>query len=456
MATSSDLENIWTIERLVPGGRGLARLPDGRIGFATQVAPGDKIRVLAAKTHRQFVEASEWTLVEPANDRVHPECPHFNHCGGCDWMHLSRQAELASKRALLSDALKRVGKLGEVPPIGLVADQFPSTDPGYSEVGVAKGYRNRQRFHVSPSGKIGLFAEKSHQLVEIETCLISHPEVVRGLVVLREALARRPEVGVWLSEAEVRISELAPKLAVRLVQRSAGFKPELTRKFVQELEQSFDLVTIGRHRALETQRFAVFEDVVVEIPPAAFVQVNPSINAKLVAHVVGRSKELGIEYFADLYAGAGNFALPLTAAGMRGVALEQSRPAVTAATRQVQALKLDSRLQYILGDVATGVGALDKATGSRHRASETRPFDLVILDPPREGAKDVLTGVLRLTPQHIAYCACDPVSLARDLKTLTASGYQLTDVTIFDMFPRTHHFESVAWLSRGPLPKERS
>ena len=435
---------LWKIERLVPGGRGLAHLSDGRIGFAGGVVPGDSIRVLQSKNHRQFVEALAWELTEPAKQRSQPECPHFERCGGCDWMQLSRSAELEAKRGLLTDALTRVGKLTTLPEIQLIAQSDTET----------LGYRNRQRFHVSEAGTIGLFAENSHTLVEVAECPVSHREVVRGLRFLREALTNHPEVGKWLSEAEVRYSPLAPSLAVRLVLRRSGFKPELTRGFVRLLEKEFALVTLGKYRAAEAQRWPLSAELEVLVPPAAFVQVNPSINQKLVAAIVAGAQARGAQRFLDLYAGAGNFAIPLCASGLSGVALEHSAPAIAAAVRQAAELKLDTRLAFIPGDVALSLEAMNRKPKPKCDGGGTTPaFDLVVLDPPREGAKAILPTLVNLACEHIAYLACDPVALARDLKTLTASGYQLTDLAIFDMFPRTHHFESLAWLARVPSPR---
>ncbi len=433
--------SLWKIERLVPGGRGLAHLSDGRIGFAGGVVAGDSITVLQSKNHRQFVEALAWEITEASKQRAQPECPHFERCGGCDWMQLRRSAELEAKRTLLTDALTRVGKLTALPEIQLISDTE------------TLGYRNRQRFHVSETGRIGLFAENSHTLVEVTECPVSHREVVRGLRFLREALTSHPKVGKWLSEVEVRYSPLPPNLAARLVLRRAGFKPELTRRFVRLLEKEFALVTLGKYRAAEAQRWPLSATLEVLVPPAAFVQVNPSINQKLVATVVEGARARGAERFLDLYAGAGNFAIPLCASGLSGVALEHSAPAIAAAVRQTAELKLEGRLACVAGDVALSLEAIKRRSKPEGEGGgATTAFDLIVLDPPREGAKAILPALVNLGCEHIAYLACDPVALARDLKTLIASGYQLTDLTIFDMFPRTHHFESLAWLARVPRP----
>jgi 23S rRNA (uracil1939-C5)-methyltransferase len=179
--------------------------------------------------------------------------------------------------------------------------------------------------------------------------------------------------------------------------------------------------------------------VELRAPAHAFTQVNWPVNRALVQAVLDAAAQRSVRTFLDLYCGAGNFSLPLLARGLKGVGIESSKEAIAAAKRAASAHQL-SFARFIAGDVQRALAKLPRA----------ERFDLVVLDPPRSGAREILPEILRLAPPHIAYCACDPVTQARDLRALCDAGYSLVEVTGFDMFPQTHHFESLVWLSRTP------
>jgi 23S rRNA (uracil1939-C5)-methyltransferase len=168
-----------------------------------------------------------------------------------------------------------------------------------------------------------------------------------------------------------------------------------------------------------------------------FTQVNWLVNQLLVQALLDGAGQRGARTFYDLYCGAGNFSLPLAAQGLSGIGIESSEPAIRAAQRSVVECALRG-IRFVAGDVRDALAELP----------QSERFDLAVLDPPRAGAREILPELIRRAPRHIAYCACDPVTLARDLRTLCDAGYALEQVTGFDMFPQTHHFETLAWLVR--------
>ncbi|MEB2310851.1 MAG: hypothetical protein OZ921_21500 [Sorangiineae bacterium] len=368
----------WRIERLVPGGDGFTRLPDGRAGFATGALPGDVILPERVEDHRSYLRATSFRLVEPSPERVEPACPIADACGGCDLIRLSREAELREKSAMLGEALRRTGGFRDLPA------PHPIITAG-SEL----GYRSRIRVRVDAEGRVGYFARGTHELVELERCAVATPEVNQALAELRErARSSRVEPG----ELELR-------------------------------------ATPGEARV------SLPEGVELYAPADAFAQVNAAVNERIIVDLLAGARERGLTTFCDLFAGAGNFALPLARAGLRGVAIERTGSAIEAGRRAASAQGLAVR--FVAGDVA------------RSLARERGPFELAVLDPPRAGAREVLAPLVRLRPRSIAYLACDIVTLARDLSALTRSGYALERVTGYDMFPRTHHLEALAWLARA-------
>lgn len=409
-----------SVEKLVPGGDGFLRLPDGQALFVRGGAPGDQIRVGSVEKQRGALCTRDFELLSPSPDRVVPECPVAASCGGCDLMHVSRSAELGQKASMLRESLERIGGL--------------ATEAGALETaGESLGYRSRVRFHVGKHGKLGFFARGSHQLVEVPSCAVAHPAINRALSSIRRLARRFPDALAGFSDVELRATEQG--VIARLVPRD-GIKPIAAAPFLRELGKEMQVAASAREAEQISERRVVGSDVYVEIPADAFSQINVAVNRRLVAAVVEGATARGLSSFCDLFAGVGNFALPLARAGLSGVMVERTPSAVQAAQRAAAEQSI-SQLRTRTADAARALTDLVR---------EGKQFDLVVLDPPREGAPDVVAGITSLSPRAVAYVSCDPVTLSRDLKPLLAGGLRVTGVLPFDMFPRTHHFETLVWL----------
>ncbi|HET9955671.1 MAG TPA: 23S rRNA (uracil(1939)-C(5))-methyltransferase RlmD [Polyangiaceae bacterium] len=439
-------EAIWHIDKLVPGGEGLARLADGSVGFAAGVLPGEHVEVVGSERKKGFVRATRLRVVTPAAERCEPPCVYARDCGGCDFMHIRPERQLDFKAGLIREALSRTGGFAEFPDITL----HPSPK--------AQGYRVRLRVHLQPGGRVGFFSERSHHLVPIEACLMARPELNAALAQLRRIAAEHPKLAEAFGEAELRVAPAREGCVLRLVPRAnAAGGPRKQSSFASALaaleqvfavhidgqrddsEQTYSLTFAAESAAGEPQ----LEAIRLQVPASAFVQVNWEVNCALVEHIVGGALERRAKRFLDLYSGVGNFTLPLARAGLGGEAVEANRGAAEAARRGLAASNLPVEVraepaEQFVQRLATRVAQ----TGARE------PFDLVVLDPPRAGARDLIEALARLAPRFIAYCACDPVTLARDLKSLCAGGYALDSIHAFDMFPGTHHVETLVWLRR--------
>jgi 23S rRNA (uracil1939-C5)-methyltransferase len=406
------------VEKLVPGGAGFARLGDGQALFVPGAAPGDHIRLRSVEKQRGTWWAKDYELLRAGPERVAPECPVAASCGGCDLMHLSRAGELSQKSLLLREAFGRVGGV--------------AVEPAPLESGEASlGYRSRVRFHVGKNGKLGFFARGTHQLVEVPSCAVADPSINQALALIRRLARRFPEALGGFSDVELRAGEAG--VIARFVPRD-GIKPIGAEPFLRALAKELKVAATDREARQLSERRSL-GDVFVEIPADAFSQINVGVNRDLVAAVVDGVRQRQLQSFCDLFAGVGNFALPLARLGLAGVMVERTPSAVQAAERAAteQGLRLKARVA-------------DAARALTDLVREGRSFELVVLDPPREGAPEVVAGIPALEPRAVAYVACDPVTLARDLKPLLAAGLKVTSVTGFDMFPRTHHFETLVWL----------
>jgi 23S rRNA (uracil1939-C5)-methyltransferase len=441
--------STWLIEKLVPGGDGMARLADGRISFVSGGLPGDVVAPTTVSAKKSYVRAEAWSLERPSSLRVVPPCPIAARCGGCDWMALERSAQLEQKGAILREALERTAKFTKLPSSLSVVTAGPDL-----------GYRARVRFHIDEAGAIGFFSRRSHALVEVPECAVCRPEINRALSALRGI-----DRGILRSFSEIEIRsglDAGAGVALRFELRRGFAVSAKTRAALAELPHV--VVTIagepGPARGGD-QRLTLRGGVSVRAPSGAFTQVNPEINALLVAAIVDGARARGVARFCDLYAGVGNFALPLLAAGMTGVAVERDARAVRSAERAARENGLNGT--FVADDAEHYLRRLHAARPSlEHRPRSARrretagaifppseaEFDLVVLDPPRRGAKEALEHIVRLAPEHVAMCSCDPVTFARDLATLAHAGYELGDLSAYDMFPHTHHLEALAWMER--------
>jgi 23S rRNA (uracil1939-C5)-methyltransferase len=410
------------VEKLVPGGDGFAHLPDGRALFVRGAAPGDRIALRSVERQRGALCAVDYELLEASPERVTPECPVAASCGGCDLMHLSREAELSQKAAMLRESLERVGGLS-------VAVSALKT------AGPSAGYRSRVRFHVGQRGKLGFFGRGTHQLVEVPSCAVADPEINRALGLIRRLARRFPEALGGFADVELRATEDG---VIARFEPKGGIKPIAAEPFLRALAKELRVAANLREAERISERRQLDAQLRLEIPADAFSQINVAVNRELVDAVVEGAQARGLASFCDLFAGVGNFALPLARQGLAGVMVERTPSAVLAARRVAAELGL-SQLSARAADAERALADLVR---------EGKRFDLVVLDPPREGAPEVVSGISGLSPRAVAYVACDPVTLSRDLKPLLASGLRLSSLQAFDMFPRTHHFETLVWLER--------
>jgi 23S rRNA (uracil1939-C5)-methyltransferase len=388
-----------TVEKLVYGGDGLARM-DGQVVFVPFVLPGERIRAEAERTRPGLVYAHVAELLEPAPERMAAPCPYFGRCGGCHYQHASYEYQLAAKRAILAEALRRVGKIE--PPEEIAAI---SAEPW--------GYRNRAQFHIE-STRLGYLQARSHRLCAIDHCPIGSPKLNEAIRALGEMLrdGRWPR---FLRSLEIFTDERQVQLSVL----ETGKPP--ARRFFEWCAEAIPGLVEG---ALDYQgRFRVSRD--------SFFQVNRFLPDRLVAAALeGAEGETAL----DLYAGVGLFSLPLGQRFREVTAVEAGR----AAARDLEFNAQRAGLANV---------RVEQHTVEAYLQTLERAPDFMLLDPPRAGlGKEVVRRLGELRPRQLTIVACDPATLARDLAGLVAAGYRIERVTLVDLFPQTYHLETVARL----------
>ncbi len=414
------------IDRMSHGPDAIAR-HGGRVLFVAGAAPDDVVDVLVTDTRPRFDRARIERVCTPSPVRRTPECPWVGRCGGCQWQHLDYAAQLEAKHRSLCDHLQRIG--------GLATDAVRAPVPAPAE------WRYRHRIKLRVDGeRLGFYRAESHELVEIDTCLIAAEPLARALAPARRWLAA---VQTTIRRLALVVSEDAPGI-VLVANAEGGFvaaDDDTNRRLVAAEHAGWarGVVMFGRGWRRSwgdlTVEFAV-DGVRVGTTGGEFTQVNLAANRLLVATVLDLAGVRPGEHVLDLYCGAGNLSVPLARRGARVLGIERARRAVADAEASAKRLRLDA-CRFRCSPVAPVLEQLV--------AEGIRP-DVVVLDPPRGGAADALDCIAALAPRRVVYVSCDPPTLARDLAALTRTGYRLAALQPVDLFPQTYHLEAVAAL----------
>ena len=407
-----------SIERLAFGGDAIAR-HDGRVVFVPLAAPGDRVRAAVVERRRDWLRAELSEVVSPGPDRVAPRCPVFGTCGGCQWQQVSPEAQRAAKAAIVREQLARLGGIRDVDvrPVRAAPDAW--------------GYRARITL-VADGRRLGFHRARSHRLVEVDDCAIADPVLSAHLETARTwastlrgaptrvTLARAPDGVVLVAALPAKPVPPDVSATERLLAASAAVRGAI-------LVGAGTRIVVGDPGL----RVPVEPDLALEVPADAFTQVHAAANLLLVAAVLEASQLGPGSRILDLYCGAGNFALPLARRGASVTGIERSAIAVDAARANAARLGLTAR--FHCAAVEDMLGRLPP-----------QPVDLVVLDPPRSGAPGVARVLAGRRPPRVVYVSCDPATLARDARALTATGYRLAHVQPVDLFPQTYHVETVA------------
>ena len=384
------------VERLVPGGAGLAHA-GGRTLFVALAAPGDRVRVRIERVRGGIAFAAIAEIITPAPARIEPPCPYFGRCGGCDFQQLTYAAQLAAKVEIIRDCLRRIARL--TPPADIPITPAPDVWQ----------YRARAQWQYDRERKwLGYYERGSHKVCDVAACPVVVPALQTLLSELRAAVAADS-----LPEAAQDFQGVAGD------DNAVSLAPPLSTADVRETTRTI---------AGERYRFDA----------ACFFQINHALLEPLVRAAINDAHGTTA---VDLYCGVGLFTLPLARRFAHVTGVEANTRACVYARRNLTDAQLtNARIEA----APTGQWL------TRH-APKLAPVDLVLLDPPRTGADTETTdGILRLRPQRIAYVSCDPATLARDLRALMNDGrYRLDAIAAFDMFPQTHHVETIAQLSRA-------
>jgi len=436
---------------MIYGGEGLARLPAdasgrGKAVFVPFVLAGEKIEASLTEQKPGFARANVDEIVEASSHRSQPRCPYFGPCGGCHYQHASYEHQLAIKKEILRETLRRTAKI-DLP----VEIQVHASPPW--------NYRNRSRLQVQTGAdfKAGYFKMGTHELLGVEECPISSPLINRGIAALWQS-GRDGKVPEGVGEIEFFANADDSQL---LVEVSAGTdsRRAALRQWAEDLRGSMPEiagVVVFREtqpgKPTTAEKFFILgadhliyqtEKTAYRVSAGSFFQTNRYLIDELVRIVTqGQSGELAL----DLYAGVGLFSTVLC--DMRhiiSVESSQTSSGDLAYNQRANGEVVQATTEQYLarGENKGRVGKGAVLTHTLHKP------DLAVVDPPRMGLGErVAQSLATLGAPRVFYVSCDPATLARDLITLLASGYRIQQLHLVDLFPQTFHLETVVYLAR--------
>ncbi len=384
------------------GGDGVARVSDFVL-FVPFAVDGEKAEVEITDIRKRYGRGRVVRIVEPSPFRVSPPCRYYESCGGCSMQHISYPHQLELKRRQIGDALKRIAGVS-APPVTPV---IPSPQPF--------GWRGKAEFHLAARGQnagvIGFMASRSNTIVDIERCLIVDESINLKYRSLKTKVSRGYNGGhpgrqvIWADE---------PGEAPTGVFAGSGKPPDILRN------------VLGKQ---------------LTVPGRGFFQANRFLVGRLVEQVSVLASLKGHETVLDLFSGVGLFSIFLGSGAKRIFCGEGDKEAIRCARINLDRAGL-AEAKCFHGDAADILNRQFVAPGLK--------ADVVVIDPPRDGCGERLADLLAVTgPERIVYVSCNPPTLARDVRLLTAHGYCLEIVQPVDMFPQTSHIEAVALLTRS-------
>ena len=420
---------------LIADGRGVARI-NGKATFIADALPGEQVRFKYTRTSRDLDEGRIVAIDRASPERVDPKCAHFGICGGCSLQHLAPESQIVFKQKQLLEAFARIGKVSAQEVVAPIT-------------GAVWGYRRRARLsvkHVLKKGGVtyvGFRERDSLLLAALESCHVLDPRVGLRL----QAMARmidHLDIRLALPQIEIAAADHVA-MVIRVNEKPSDADLGRLRQFAVDEGVDIHLQAGGPETITPLSPPARVLDYspdgseqMLRFQPTDFIQINGSISQQIVRRAIEWLAPKRGERVLELFCGLGNFSAPLAKTGVELIAVEGEAGLVQRARENAERLGL--KIQFDQADLFTP--SADAPWMQGH-------FDAVLLDPPRSGAKEMMSLIAAKKPKRIVYVSCHPGTLARDAGALVNEhGYKLVRAGVMDMFPHTAHVESMALFER--------
>lgn len=391
-------ELILDILRFNNEGDGVAKYNDFVI-FVKNSLKGEKVKAIITEINDNYAVANTKEVIEESKYRIDPVCPYYKYCGGCNLLHMTSNLELEFKKDLVKNVLKKISNV----------DIDISDIKSYNEL----GYRNKISLKVKDN-KIGLYQEKSNKLVTIDKCLLVSDRV-------NDIINKLKDIVIDSNISEIIIREIDDKIMV------------IFDKLNKDISLDVDSIYLG-DKCIFGTKYLVKEinGYKFVVSPKSFFQVNSVTASNLYDKVVSYINKN--DRVLDLYSGTGTISILMSKNAKEVTGVEVIQDAVIDANKNLE-LNNISNVNFICSKVEDVIDRF-------------KNIDFIVLDPPRGGSdKKTLRTILSINPKKIVYISCNPITLARDYNILK-NNYDIKEVTLFDMFPRTNHVETVMILEK--------
>jgi 23S rRNA (uracil1939-C5)-methyltransferase len=401
------------VSGMAHGGDAVAR-HEGKVIFVPYVLPGEEVVVELTEERASYSRARLVEVVTPSPDRVEPRCIHYGTCGGCQWQHISYERQSALREEVLRSQLSRIAHLPDV----TVRPTQAASDPWC--------YRNHVQLHLDQEGQLGFMGIDGRSVIPITECHIMHAllwDIFAGLEIDFPELERVSlRAGIATGEQLVVLESAGSQ--------APAIEVDVPVSCVLLLGDDTLVTYVGN--GYVTERIGSRS---LRVSATSFFQANTSQTERLLGALEEYLDPQGHESLLDLYCGVGTLGLALADRVAEVIGVESNEAAMEDASFNAEGM---TNVTLLEGSVEQVLPSIEQ------------PIDLVILDPPRQGAsKRCLDALGALSAPRIIYVSCDPATLARDVGRLGQSGYRLVEVQPVDMFPQTYHVEAVALLRLG-------
>lgn len=436
-----------TIDRLAYGDAGIGAAANGKTVFVDNSCPGDTVLATVTEDKGNMLIARLDEVLEPSRARTEPPCPYADICGGCGWQHIDYDMQLAEKRRNVVSQLTRTSHFEPEHAERIVSACLPSKKTlGYrNKIELACGKDARGRF------QLGFHSKGSNDIVQPDTCPLSHPFLKNAPKSIRGALKYlqgRSDLGIY--RVGIRHSERTKSCEIALWTNTGAFPRKEVARTLESALKTTSIVRVmtsdkGKARKLKGVEVlsgkGFWEETVAgttfKISAPSFFQVNTAQAEKLVEIALDKLTVQPDETVADLYCGAGTFTIPLARRCDDVIGVESYGSSVRDLRRVAAEQNLD--IEIIGGDAA-------------RELPEIGGLDALIVDPPRAGlAAEIIGSIADAAPSRMAYISCNPATWARDVARLHEAGYELQSATPVDLFPQTYHTEIVSIFKNARL-----
>lgn len=446
------LETI-NITKIVNGGYGFARLPTGQVTLVRHVLPNETVIITTEEAKKNHLFGKVQQILTKHSARIIPACKYYGECGGCDLQHCDYNTQLTIKQGIVEELLRRQNKKAVRDSANLLPPPIPSP--------TEFNYRQRIRLQVGNRGIVGFHRFRSHDIIPIDRCLLAGESINKSLTALQDHDDGR-KLCHLSTEIELQINPQTDKTVV-IFNFSRKIRPADTKsarqlcRDVSEIERIFfigtDFPITGPYFENSKKNNAEMDNLFAVHYPAisktnmpvdlsweagGFCQVNLDQNRKLIETVLEFCQVKKTETVLDLYCGMGNFSIPLAMQAKEIFGIEGQASAIRSAKNNAANAGLTNSY-FLKSPVHDACIEL---------AEKGEYFDCVLIDPPRQGAPGLAGRLAAITTNRLVYISCDPATLSRDLADLTDVGFTISKIQPVDMFPQTHHIETVVLLEK--------